>query len=349
MDVVYAPECLEHAPRGELKNGVMIAARECPERAVIVRDALSSADGFSIRAPGPAEPERFARIHDARYLAFLKQAWPLWRDHLEQAGEPLCDAVPLTFPTLRQRPLEPDAITGKLGYYAIDAGTPITPGAWTAAAASAQCALKAQALVQAGARAAFALCRPPGHHAGTDMYGGYCFLNNAALAAQAILDAGAERIAVLDVDYHHGNGTQSIFYERGDVLTISIHADPLFEYPFFLGHARETGAGAGENANLNLPLQRGATWPSYADALEEACARIDVHGPDAVIVSWGFDTFIDDPLSTFQLRTEDFTRLGARIGALDRPVLVCLEGGYATQALGANVLAGLSGLANELR
>jgi len=192
-------------------------------------------------------------------------------------------------------------------------------------------------------RSAFALTRPPGHHAGADFFGGYCFLNNAALAAQALREGGSARVAVLDVDYHHGNGTQSIFYERADVLTISIHGDPRTEYPFYLGHADERGAGAGEGCNLNLPLPRGTGFERWLEALDAAIAAVRAFRPDALVVPLGLDTFEGDPISGFHLKSADYLRVGARIASLALPTVFSFEGGYAVAEVGVNAVNVLEG------
>ena len=236
-----------------------------------------------------------------------------------------------------------DSIDGKLGYYAIDAGTPITPGTWRAILSSANVALTAQKLVATGEKSVFALCRPPGHHAGSDFYGGYCFLNNAGIAAQAFRDQGAKRVAILDVDYHHGNGTQQMFFERDDVLTISLHADPKQEFPYFLGYADEIGAGAGEGYHMNLPLPWGTDWPRYTEALDHALKRIAQYGAEALVISLGLDTFEHDPISRFKLAEADYHRLGERIAWADLPTLFVMEGGYAVEALGVNTVNVLMG------
>lgn len=210
--------------------------------------------------------------------------------------------------------------------------------------ASANVALSgARVVLEGKERAVFSLCRPPGHHAGTDFYGGYCFVNNAAIAAQYLRDNGAARVAILDVDYHHGNGTQAIFYDRADVSYVSIHADPSTDFPYFLGYADETGAGAGEGYNHNLPLPRGTGWEVYQEALEAALGTVAALRPDALVVSLGVDTFDGDPLSGFRLTTSDLARLGQRIAAAGLPSLLVFEGGYALDALGANVVSFLTG------
>ena len=219
---------------------------------------------------------------------------------------------------------------------------PIAAGTWDGAYWSAQTALTALDAVLGGERAAFALCRPPGHHCGADYLGGYCYLNNAAIAAEAAIAAG-KRVAILDVDYHHGNGTQDIFYARGDVLFVSIHADPGTDYPFFWGHADETGEGEGEGATLNLPLPRGTDLAAYLPALDTALAKIAAFAPDLLVISYGADTFVGDPISQFRLETADYTVLARRIAALGLPTVIVMEGGYAVDALGANVAAFLEG------
>ena len=244
---------------------------------------------------------------------------------------------------VRRRPLALDRIDARLGAYSFDASSPIAEGTWEGAYWSAQTALTALDAVLAGESAAFALCRPPGHHAGRDYLGGYCHLNNAAIAAEAATAVG-RRVAILDVDYHHGNGTQDIFYVRGDVFFASIHADPRTDYPYFWGHADEAGQGAGEGATFNLPLPRGTNLAAYLPALEQALAAIAAFGADLLVISYGADTFAGDPISHFRLETADYAIIAGRIAALNLPSLVVMEGGYAVDALGANVAAFLEGL-----
>ena len=189
----------------------------------------------------------------------------------------------------------------------------------------------------------FALCRPPGHHAGSDFYGGYCFLNNAAIATQAFRDGGAQKVAVLDVDYHHGNGTQEIFYGRGDVFFASLHGHPAQEYPYFLGYEDETGEGAGEDCNANYPLRWGTEWSAYETALDDALSRIRRYGPEAIVVSLGVDTFKDDPISKFKLDSPDYSKIGRKVAALGLPTLFIMEGGYAVEEIGINAVNVLVG------
>ena len=230
-----------------------------------------------------------------------------------------------------------------MGLYSFDAGSPFTAGTWVAARAGADCALSAAQRLLQGDRAAFALSRPPGHHAGADFFGGYCFLNNAALAAQHLRDAGMERVAVLDIDYHHGNGTQAIFYDRPDVFVASVHGDPRTEYPFYLGHADETGTGAGFGANLNLPLPRGTGFDDWFSALEYALGAIQRFGAQGLVVSLGMDTFVDDPISGFTLHSADYLRVGQRLAAAGLPTELVFEGGYAVAEVGVNAVNVLEG------
>ena len=200
--------------------------------------------------------------------------------------------------------------------------------------------------MQDGASCAFSLCRPPGHHAAQDMFGGYCFLNNAAIAAQSMRHAGAAKVAILDVDFHHGNGTQAIFYDRDDILFLSLHGDPLDAFPYFLGGGDETGEGPGEGFTVNYPLPKGCPYPKWAEALNDALARIAAFGADAVIVSLGVDTFEDDPISFFKLTGDDFTDYGAKIAGLGLPTLFVMEGGYAVAEIGVNTVNVLEGFGN---
>jgi acetoin utilization deacetylase AcuC-like enzyme len=239
--------------------------------------------------------------------------------------------------------LEPVEFTARLGLYSMDNESPFVGGTWAAAKAGADAAASAASLLASGERSAFCATRPPGHHAGADFMGGYCFLNNAAVAAQALRGHGSSRVAILDVDYHHGNGTQSIFYHRADVLYVSIHGDPRTEYPFYLGHADEKGDGPGEGFNLNLPLPAGSPSGDWFAALEVASTRIERYGADTLVVSLGLDTYAADPISAFKLQTEDFCRLGARLKKLGLPTVLILEGGYATAELGVNTANVLSG------
>jgi acetoin utilization deacetylase AcuC-like enzyme len=335
------PEQAQHAPRFEIFRGERVPCHEGPPRAAFVEQALRE-QGHVLRAPDVDSTPWLTQVHAPRYLDFLRGAWHDWLalDAANADRQPFPSVWPVR--TLRSD-VEPRNFIARLGLYSMDNGSPLSPGTWAAAKAAADCAASAARALGGGARAAFSASRPPGHHAGRDFMGGYCFINHAAVAAQALRDGGAARVAVLDVDYHHGNGTQSIFYDRADVLFCSIHGDPRTEYPFYLGHADETGVGEGAGYTLNLPLPAGSSAGTWFDALHTACARIERYGADALVVSLGLDTFAGDPISQFQLLTADFVRLGERLKRLGRPTAFVLEGGYAAAELGHNAAAVLQG------
>jgi acetoin utilization deacetylase AcuC-like enzyme len=337
MKTVYSPTHRLHDGNVELFEGKTVKPHECPRRAEIVLERVCSAGLGEVLAPRDFGLDPILAVHERGFVEFLKNAWTDWTE----SGRNF-DALPHVWPVPGLGRRLADSIDGRLGYYAIDAGTPIVAGTWLAVLSSAEVALTGQKLVATGDRAAFALCRPPGHHAGSDFYGGYCFLNNAAIAAQAFRASGAGRVAILDVDYHHGNGTQQIFYSRPDILTVSIHADPKQEFPYFIGYADETGAGPGEGYHLNLPLSWGADWNLYVEALDRAIQRILQYRAEALVVSLGLDTFAEDPISRFKLKGDDYRRMGAKIAGLDLPTLFVMEGGYAVEALGLNTVNVLS-------
>jgi acetoin utilization deacetylase AcuC-like enzyme len=322
-----------HAPAQELHNGGFEPYAEHPGRVDSILAALGPTE-----APRDFGEEPLLRVHPRPYLDFLKGAHAEWRS----AGRP-GDAIAYTWPVVRRRALALDRIDAKLGLYSYDASTPIAEGTWQGAYWAAQTALSAAEAVLGGERTAFALTRPPGHHSGADYLGGYCHLNHAAIAAEAAIGAGRRKVAILDVDYHHGNGTQDIFHARGDVLFVSIHADPRTDYPFYWGHSDETGSGEGEGATLNLPLPRGTRWGEYEPALDQALDRIAAFAPDMLVVSYGADTYSGDPISHFELETGDYPAMARRIASLGLPTLIVMEGGYAVDALGTNVAAFLSG------
>ena len=333
MRVFWDERQRRHAPAQELHNGAFVPYAEHGGRIDSMLAALGPTDAVADRGEAP-----LLRVHPRPYLDFLKTAFADWK----AAGRP-GDASGYIWPVVGRRALDLDRIDARLGQYSLDASTPVAEGTWESAYWSAQTALSALGAVLAGDRAAFALCRPPGHHAGADYMGGYCYLNNAAIAAEAARAAGRGRVAILDIDYHHGNGTQDVFLGRGDVFFASLHADPRTDYPFFWGHADETGAGEGEGTTLNLPLPRGISIGGYEAALDRALAAIGRFGPELLVCSFGADTFKGDPISFFALETQDYGRLARRIAALGLPTLVVMEGGYAVDALGDNVASFLSG------
>ncbi len=336
MKVVYSDTHHEHYPEHFLVNGAVQANPEVPERAERLLNAVR-AGGHQIVEPTDYGPGPRAAVHTAEYLQFLEHIHKRWL-RIEGASE---EVIPNIHPNGRGRGY-PASAAGQAGYHMADTACPISAGTWTAACTSANSAVQAAEEVIDGARAAYALCRPPGHHAFADMAGGFCYLNNTAIAAQH-LRRRVERVAVLDVDLHHGNGTQGIFYARDDVLTISVHADPVRFYPFFWGYAQERGEGAGLGCNLNLPLPRGSGDDVYLETLEKAFMRIRSFGPDVLVVALGLDAYEGDPLFGLRITTEGFRRIGAAVGGLRLSSVLIQEGGYLTDALGANLAAFLEG------
>ena len=329
-----------HAPKGELSFGEFVPPYENPRRVDSILARIAETRLGPVLPPERFGPELIRRVHNAPLLSFLETAWSQWTARF---GAQAPEAIPLSWPVESMRRVEPEGITGKFAFFALDASTAITPTSWAAARSAVDVALTAQKLVAGGERTAFALCRPPGHHATPDNYGGYCFVNNAAVAAEAFCQGGAARVAVLDVDYHHGNGTQAIFYRRPDVLFASLHAAPEQDYPYFTGYADEAGEGPGEGFNANYPLRQGTKWDEYGAALDHAIRRIGAYGPDALVISLGVDTFEKDPISKLKLRSEDYIRIGEAIARLKRPTLFVMEGGYAIEELGLNTVNLLQG------
>ncbi|HNV59862.1 MAG TPA: histone deacetylase family protein [Rhodoferax sp.] len=344
MITFYNPLHAQHQGKFEMFRGALVPCFEVPARVDHVLAELQRRSLGTVQPPDAFDDAALERIHSLRYLRFLATAWDQWV--ALDAANATKDILPSVWPTRTFRTdVEPDNFAARMGLYSYDAGTPFTAGTWVAARAGADCALSAAQRLVLGDRTAFALSRPPGHHAGADFFGGYCFLNNAALAAQYLRDAGMAKVAVLDIDYHHGNGTQAIFYDRADVFFASIHGDPRTEYPFYLGHADERGAGAGLGANLNLPLPRGTGFDVWAQALDTALAAITQFGADALVVSLGMDTFVGDPISGFALQSADYLRVGERIAAAGLPTAWVFEGGYAVAEVGVNAVNVLEGFA----
>lgn len=338
METIYSEKHKLRDAKTELHGGLLVYPFERPSRAEYVLNRVKSENLGPVSAPEDFGMRPILAVHDAGYVQFLERAWSDWKAAGHEG-----EAIPTAWPARRTSMICPSHIDGKIGYYASAGETAISEGTWEAAYASAQVALTGAARLRNGARSAFSLCRPPGHHAAIDMFGGYCFFNNAAVAAQSFLDNGAARVAILDVDFHHGNGTQDIFYSRDDVLFLSLHGDPKEAFPYFLGHADETGTGKGEGFNVNYPMPRGTTFDVWREALRDAMHRIRNYGPDALIISLGLDTFENDPISFFKLKTADFTTYGADIASLGVPTLFLLEGGYDIEELGVNAVNVLQG------
>ena len=344
MIIFHNPSHHGHSGRQELFRGRLVPCHESPARLDFVLAELQRHPVGDLRTPDAPDMALLARIHSPRYLHFLQHAWADWLA-LDPANADT-DVLPSVWPVRGFRhDVLPSNFAARVGLFSFDAGTPLTAGTWDAARMGAACATDAARAVAAagGPRSAMALTRPPGHHAGADFFGGYCFINNAAVAAQALREAGAARVAVLDIDYHHGNGTQDIFYSRADVLTVSLHGDPLTEYPFYLGHADERGSGAGAGCNLNLPLPAGTGFADWAQALQTALDAVRRFGADALVVALGVDTFEGDPISRFTLRSDDYLQVGRMLASAGLPTVMTMEGGYAVAEVGVNVVKVLKG------
>jgi len=326
-----------HAPRHFMANGVVMPSPEVPGRVDRLR-AGAEAAGCVFEAPFDHGLGPLAAVHTPEYLVFLETIHARWA-RIEGAGP---EVIPNIHPDARTASY-PRSAVGQAGYHQADTACPIGEGTWQAAYWSAQAAVSAADAISGGDRAVYALCRPPGHHAFADLAGGFCFLSNAAIAAERLRASGL-RPAVLDVDVHHGNGTQGVFYARSDVLTVSIHADPVRFYPFFWGHAHERGEGAGLGANLNLALPRGTGDDAYLEALATALARIRAFGADAIVVALGLDAHIDDPFKGLAVTTPGFARIASAIAATGLPLVLVQEGGYISDALSDNLTSFLSGV-----
>ena len=351
IQVVYSETHLAHDGLIELVAGREIACYESPDRALAILRALQRDPRFAIQSPTDHGLQPVLAVHDAALVDLLEAAWTdALAPGVVDGTRPL---IPDTFAVSAYAgPMAlaalPASRADRLGAYCFDTATPIVAGTYAAARSAVDVALSAAELVRDGAPLSYGLCRPPGHHAGRGLFGGYCYFNNAAIVAES-LRARHARVAILDIDYHHGNGTQQLFWERSDVLYVSLHADPAAAYPYFSGYASEVGVGTGVGFTRNLPLPRGTDLDGYASALLVALQLIDAFAPDApLVLSLGFDTHIDDPIGGFALRSEDYAQLGAMIGEPGRPTIVLQEGGYAVAALGASATGLLGGLAQAL-
>jgi acetoin utilization deacetylase AcuC-like enzyme len=346
MPLVWHPDCLSHEPDGEVWLGVWEAGTEVPARASILLDALTEA-GAALHQAVRHDDSALTAVHDQALVRHLETVWTEW----EAAGYPAEHqrrrVIPYLFPTvglLSGLPgRTPAALHGRAGMFCYDTMTLVGPGTWEAARGAADAALTAADLILAGSASAYALCRPPGHHSGPDAYGGSCYLNNAAIAAQALRDAGVTRVAILDLDAHHGNGTQAIFYRRADVYFGSVHVDPgAGWFPHYVGFSDEGGAGSGVGANRNLPLAPGTGDAGWLGAVDALCGDVRRHGAEAVVVSLGVDAAASDPESPLEVTPGGYREAGKRVAALG-PTVVVQEGGYDLSALGSLTVEALTG------
>lgn len=338
MKIFYSEEHRKHYPPFEVfDGGIRVPYYENPDRIDRILSALNTTGWAEFIEPDDFGLDPILAIHDPDYINFLASCWDEWLASDPQiSSSPEAHAfLPATF-ALRRQARPTASLRGRGGYYMMDLSACIVSGTYKAALASANCAMSAASSTFILRNSSFALCRPPGHHAGKDYAAGYCFINNAAVAADWLSKKG--KTAILDVDYHAGNGTQDIFYDRSDVFTISIHGDPDFEYPHYIGFADETGEGAGKGFHRNFPLPKDTDDDKYLAALDEALNLIRAFAPEFLVLSFGADTFDGDPLGLFRLSRNGFDEIGRRIAGLNLPTAIIMEGGYANEALGENTL-----------
>ncbi|QMV73476.1 histone deacetylase family protein [Comamonas piscis] len=337
MKFIYSHEHRSHDPQQFMVRGQLKRSNEQPERAeILLRSAQKAGHQPMLVEDFGAGPR--AAVHTPEYLHFLQTAWQRW----QALPDASLEVLPNVFPFPGQPFTYPDHLVGQAGYHMGDCACSIGEHTWHAAINSAHCATHAAELVLQGEQAAYALCRPPGHHAYVDRANGFCYLNNAAIAAQHLRSKHA-RVAVLDIDVHHGNGTQGIFWRRNDVLTVSIHADPHFCTPFFTGHAHERGEGEGLGYNLNLPQAKGTTTDQYLRALETALTAIRHYAPGALVLALGLDAHEHDPYKALAIDTPGFARITEKIAQLGLPTVIVQEGGYLSEDLGLNLESALRG------
>jgi acetoin utilization deacetylase AcuC-like enzyme len=332
MKAFAHPDQARHDPRFFLMRGRQRPNFEVPARAVALEAALARL-GLAPQIPPPAPRAAIEAVHPAAYLDFLRDAPAAWAALPEPGPEVVGNMHP-TPEMLAQGGRLPQGLVGQVGWYTADTACPIGPETFKAALGAAACALAAADEAAQG-RSAYALCRPPGHHAYAARAGGHCYVNNAALAAEALRRAGAARVAVLDIDSHHGNGTQGIFWSRGDVLTVSVHGDPNHYYPWFVGHAEERGGSAGEGCNLNLPLAYGTTDAGWLAAITTGLEAIRTFRAEALVLSLGFDASEQEPLGFLRVSADGFARAAATVSAARLPTAIVQEGGYAVEVIGS--------------
>ncbi|PJM88996.1 histone deacetylase family protein [Achromobacter ruhlandii] len=350
MKAFFSEEQLLHTPQQFMRLGRISAPTDLPSRAHSLQGALG-ARGIAVEAPPDYGRQPLEAVHSTDYLDYLETAFARWQALKAPGVDPGPEVLPNLSPyysgrveTAGRGPCPSPSIVAQTGYYLSDLSCPIGAHTWRSALRSAHSAVAAAEHVAVFGGSAYALCRPSGHHAHRDRAGGFCYLNSSAAAAARLLQTWS-KVAVLDVDAHHGDGTQNIFYQRADVMTVSLHADPAGYYPFYTGYAHERGHGAGEGCNLNLPLPHGAGNDPFLRALDTALAALAGYGPQALVLALGFDTYKDDPISVLKLDIDAYRDIGARVASLGLPTVVVQEGGYMVQAIGAALDAFLQGLA----
>lgn len=321
----------------------MITPHEGPHRMELLLQGMKRAGFDRFHSPDrsghdASNIDPILAVHSLAYVEFLQTAYARWT----QAGY-AGDVLPMSYPHRPRRAAPPKDIDGAAGYFCSSSDTVISQTSWQALTSITDCAVSAAEHTLASGAPSFTLTRPPGHHAGADYMSGYCLLNTTAIAAEHMRRQGASKIAILDVDFHHGNGTQDIFYDRDDVLFISLHGEPDYHFPYFWGHKDERGNGRGEGFTLNYPLPAGTDYIRWAEALDHAISSIRRFGAEALVVSLGVDTYEKDPISSFKLKTPDYAHYGAKIAALKLPTTFIMEGGYGAPEIGDNTAGVLTG------
>ena len=349
MKAFFSEEQLLHTPQQFMRLGRLSAPTDLPSRAESLQGALA-ARGIKVEAPADYGRKPLESIHSADYLNYLETAYSRWQSLKAPGVDPGPEVLPNLSPYYNGRieqagrgPCPSPSIVAQTGYYLSDLSCPIGPQTWRSALRSTHSAVAAADHVANTGGMAYALCRPSGHHAHRDRAGGFCYLNSSAAAASRLLQTWS-KVAVLDVDAHHGDGTQNIFYQRADVMTVSLHADPSAYYPFYTGYADERGQGPGEGYNLNLPLPHGSGNDPILAALDTALTALSGYGPEALVLALGFDTYKDDPISVLKLDIDAYRDIGARVASLGVPTVVVQEGGYMVQAIGPALDAFLQGM-----
>lgn len=338
MVIIFSEQQKAHRPAYIIRKGERASSYDVSERLDSILSAIDASGLGRIIPPDNPGISPINAVHDDGMLKFLESVYT--QNYTENnTSNPV---LPDYFPPPGQRKC-PSNFEGQKGFYCIDLETPIDEYTWQVALASAHCAWTGAMQLLSGEDCVYSLCRPPGHHAGPDFISGYCYLNNAAIAAQVLSESG-EKVAILDIDYHHGNGTQAIFYGNPGIFYASLHIDPDIAYPYFAGYADEIGMDEGKGANRNIPLPAGTSEGQYLSTLDYLLNYIDDFAPQYLVVSAGFDTYIHDPIGTFQITASGFSEIGRRVKSLEKPTLVVQEGGYCVSDLGLNAVSFLNGL-----
>ncbi|MBT5186171.1 MAG: histone deacetylase family protein [Kordiimonadaceae bacterium] len=338
--VIYDDRQSGHDPLYLVTNGKFVKSREHPDRAANMLKACSEA-GFEIRKAKQFDRKHIHAVHSERYVKFLETAFDEWAKIPGSGAE----VIPNVFPVADEA-ICPTSTVGRAGFHISDLAAPIGAGTWQAALGAAEAALTAAECILEGDKTAYALCRPPGHHAFSERASGYCFLNNAAIAANYLTNDNS-KVALLDVDVHHGNGSQDIFYSRDDVFFASIHADPNTTYPFFWGYPEQNGKGKGEGYTANVPLPIGTNDEQFILGLNSLLQKIDDFKPDRLVISLGLDTFGGDPYKLFNLTTGCYRRMSKEIAKLGIATVIIQEGGYLCDQLGDNLTEFLTGIIDQ--